>query len=163
MSDTSFMVPGSKRHRLVDIYEFSGETDTKDGARFVQVAGVEANASKHVLYPELPEDACLVGTYPEPSGGLVSSLDDYFQFTQMLLSGGVAPKTGQRILGRRTVELFASNRLPACSLKGEIDCGELGRESDLAKPGHSNTNQGYSHALSSFSVNADFSAHLERW
>ena len=62
----------------------------------------------------------------------------------MLLTGGVS-KTGTRILGRRTVELFASNRLPACSLNGEKDCGELGRYSDRPTPGHSNTNQGYLH------------------
>jgi CubicO group peptidase (beta-lactamase class C family) len=147
MIDTSFTVPRSKRHRLVDIYEFSDETDGTDGTKFVQVAGVKANASKDALYPELPEDACLVGTYAQPSGGLVSSLDDYFSFSQMLLDGGVASKTGQRVLGRRTVELFASNRLPACSLNGEVDCGELGRERDLPKPGRSNTNQGYSHVF----------------
>lgn len=61
----------------------------------------------------------------------------------MLVDGGIAPKTGQRVLGRRTVELFASNRLPACSLNGEVDCGELGRDSDRPAPGNSGTNQGY--------------------
>ena len=62
--------------------------------------------------------------------------------TNSVSNGGVS-KTGSRILGRRTVELFASNRLPACSLHGEKDCGELGRDIDRPTPGHSNTNQGY--------------------
>ena len=36
----------------------------------------------------------------------------------MLLNGGVAVDGSTRVLGRRTVELFASNRLPACSANG---------------------------------------------
>lgn len=74
MTDTSFTVPPSKRNRLVGIYDYCDTSDSHahDEKQFVQVAETQANASKDVLYPELPEDACLVGTYPQPSGGLVS-------------------------------------------------------------------------------------------
>ncbi len=43
-------------------------------------------------------------------GGLVSTTADYLRFTQMLVNGGELD--GVRILGRKTVELMASNHLP---------------------------------------------------
>jgi CubicO group peptidase (beta-lactamase class C family) len=43
-------------------------------------------------------------------GGLVSTTADYLRFTQMLCNGGELD--GVRILGRKTVELMASNHLP---------------------------------------------------
>lgn len=44
-------------------------------------------------------------------GGLVSTVDDYFVFAQMLLNGG--EYKGTRILGRKTVEYMTSNHLPS--------------------------------------------------
>ena len=43
-------------------------------------------------------------------GGLVSTTSDYLRFTSMLVNGGELD--GVRILGRKTVELMASNHLP---------------------------------------------------
>ncbi len=43
-------------------------------------------------------------------GGLVSTTADYLRFAQMLVNGGELD--GVRILGRKTVELMASNHLP---------------------------------------------------
>jgi CubicO group peptidase (beta-lactamase class C family) len=43
-------------------------------------------------------------------GGLVSTTADYLRFTQMLVNGGELD--GVRVLGRKTVELMASNHLP---------------------------------------------------
>lgn len=43
-------------------------------------------------------------------GGLVSTIEDYLRFTQMLLNGGELD--GVRILGRKTVELMSTNHLP---------------------------------------------------
>ena len=72
----------------------------------------------------------------------MSTVTDYFRFCQMLLNGGVAVD-GTRVLGRRTVELFASNRLPSCAMAAPgTDCGDLGFAEDLPEPGHSGTNQG---------------------
>ena len=45
--------------------------------------------------------------YFSGSGGLVSTAADYYRFHQMMLSGGELD--GQRILGRKTVELMTSN------------------------------------------------------
>ncbi len=44
-------------------------------------------------------------------GGLVSTVGDYHRFTQMLLHGGVAA-SGERLLGRRTIEYATRNHLP---------------------------------------------------
>ena len=72
---------------MVGIYDHTDESTTSATSsaqhQYVQVEEVAANASKDALYPELPEEACLVGTYPQPSGGLVSSMDDYFKFCQV--------------------------------------------------------------------------------
>ncbi|WP_439102564.1 serine hydrolase domain-containing protein [Congregibacter sp.] len=43
-------------------------------------------------------------------GGLVSTVEDYLRFCQMLLGGGAA--NGQRIIGRKTLELMVANHLP---------------------------------------------------
>jgi CubicO group peptidase (beta-lactamase class C family) len=40
-------------------------------------------------------------------GGMVSTVDDYARFAQMLLNGGTLE--GRRILGRKTVELMTAN------------------------------------------------------
>ncbi|MFG6442663.1 serine hydrolase domain-containing protein [Roseateles sp. LKC17W] len=44
--------------------------------------------------------------------GLVSTLDDYMRFARMLLDGGVAPN-GARVLKAQTVQLMATDVLPA--------------------------------------------------
>jgi CubicO group peptidase (beta-lactamase class C family) len=44
-------------------------------------------------------------------GGLVSTAADYLRFCQMLLCGGALD--GERILGRKTIELMTMNHLPA--------------------------------------------------
>jgi len=44
-------------------------------------------------------------------GGLVSTAGDYLRFAQMLLNGGVLD--GNRLLGRKTVEMMRVNHLPA--------------------------------------------------
>jgi CubicO group peptidase (beta-lactamase class C family) len=43
-------------------------------------------------------------------GGLVSTTEDYLRFARMLLAGGELD--GVRVLGRKTVELMATNHLP---------------------------------------------------
>lgn len=43
-------------------------------------------------------------------GGLVSTIDDYFNFAQALCQGGEFQ--GQRIIGRKTLEFMRSNHLP---------------------------------------------------
>lgn len=58
-------------------------------------------------------------------GGLVSTTMDYARFAQMLLNGGTLD--GVRIIGRKTLELMASDHLdPSVEIKGT-----------LTQPGHS--------------------------
>lgn len=52
---------------------------------------------------------------------LISTTDDYFRFTQMLLNGGTLE--GQRLLSRLTVDLMTSNRLPESVPGRRFDAG----------------------------------------
>lgn len=62
-----------------------------------------------------------VPTLHSGGGGVVSTLGDYLRFCQMLLNGGTLD--GNRVLGRKTVELMRSNHLA-----GDIEeCGTLMR------------------------------------
>jgi CubicO group peptidase (beta-lactamase class C family) len=55
----------------------------------------------------------------ESGGGLVSTTMDYARFCQMLLNGGTLDGTG--IIGRKTLELMASNHLaPQVQIKGTL-------------------------------------------
>ena len=62
-------------------------------------------------------DASRESRYTKPpiflsgGGGLVSTMGDYLRFCQMLLNGGVLD--GNRLLGRKTVEMMRANHLPA--------------------------------------------------
>jgi CubicO group peptidase (beta-lactamase class C family) len=92
LNDTGFMVPDEKVHRFAACYR--------------------RDASKRLVLVDDPRDS---GYRKEPSflsggGGLVSTTRDYLRFCQMLLGGGELD--GVRILGRKTVELMASNHLP---------------------------------------------------
>jgi CubicO group peptidase (beta-lactamase class C family) len=52
-------------------------------------------------------------------GGLVSTTMDYARFCQMLLNGGTLD--GERIIGRKTLELMASDHLsPQVKIRGEL-------------------------------------------
>jgi CubicO group peptidase (beta-lactamase class C family) len=92
MDDTGFMVPEAKVARFAACYR--------------------RDASKNLVLVDDPQRS---GYREQPSflsggGGLVSTTDDYLRFCQMLLNGGELD--GVRILGRKTVELMASNHLP---------------------------------------------------
>jgi CubicO group peptidase (beta-lactamase class C family) len=95
MCDTSFVVAAENVHRFAACYR--------------------RNSSKRLVLMDDPERS---GYRQEPSflsggGGLVSTTPDYLRFCQMLLGGGELD--GVRILGRKTVELMASNHLPGDS------------------------------------------------
>ena len=95
MTDTAFLVPDDKIGRFAACYR--------------------RDAAKRLV---LSDDPQLSGYRQQPSflsggGGLVSTTGDYLRFCQMLLNGGELD--GVRILGRKTVELMASNHLPSGS------------------------------------------------
>jgi CubicO group peptidase (beta-lactamase class C family) len=88
MTDTHWIVPESKRARVAKTYTL------RDG--------------------KLTTTQSLVGINPGPGVafggmGLYSTIGDYARFAQMLLNGGELD--GQRLLGRKTVELMMKNHL----------------------------------------------------
>lgn len=92
MKDTDFYVPADKVDRLTQIY-----TADKTGQTIV-------------MENEPVGDFMSDPKIHNAGGGLVSTMQDYFTFGQMMLNGGEI--NGVRILGRKTVEYMSSNHLP---------------------------------------------------
>jgi CubicO group peptidase (beta-lactamase class C family) len=138
MHDTGFRVPSAQRHRLVTPYRHATEGEGMAPGLFYR------ETEQDNRYHHQGDDAVIVGDYPYPSGGLISSVADYARFAQMLLDGGALPAAGGggALLGRRTVQFIGTNLLPMVSGVAGADCGLLGAESDRPKPGRSNTNGG---------------------
>jgi CubicO group peptidase (beta-lactamase class C family) len=95
MKDTFFYPPDDRRPRLPTLYLKNGLTKAPN------------------------QDGYSSKVYFSGAAGLMSSAEDYLQFAQMLLNGGVL--NGKRLLGPRTVELMASNQV------GDMFNGKLGR------------------------------------
>ncbi len=93
MADTGFSVPADKANRLAASYAAS-----RGGGMTL----VEPSASG----PYLGAPTVFSG-----SGGLVSTLDDYFRFAQMLANGGELD--GVRVLKAETVDTLMTNHLRA--------------------------------------------------
>lgn len=87
MVDTGFHVPASQHHRIAEPFA----TDPDSGAE-VRLLDVREPVAMDM-----------------GGGGLVSTAIDYARFCQMLLNGGTLD--GQRLLGRKTVELMTSDHL----------------------------------------------------
>lgn len=92
MVDTGFYVPLEKRPRLAEIYT------------------PNPNANGLITLNNIPLQLNKYRFFPSGGGGLFSTVEDYLRFTQMLLNGGQLE--GERILGRKTVELLSMNHLP---------------------------------------------------
>jgi CubicO group peptidase (beta-lactamase class C family) len=93
MTDTGFSVAPDKAHRLAQIYSSDKNGNT--------VPMENEPLGDFLSDPEVHNGG----------GGLVSTMNDYLTFAQMLLNGGEI--NGVRILGRKTVEYMTSNHLPA--------------------------------------------------
>jgi CubicO group peptidase (beta-lactamase class C family) len=93
MQDTGFFVPAGKTKRLSQLYT-------------VGPKGQTVVMSQNPLIGEITEDPKI----HDAGAGLVSTMQDYFTFAQMLLNGGEI--NGTRILGRKTVEYMSANHLP---------------------------------------------------
>ncbi|AEE24529.1 beta-lactamase [Glaciecola sp. 4H-3-7+YE-5] len=92
MDDTGFYVPKDKQDRLAQIYVINQQGQT--------VPMENEPLGDYLSAPEIESGG----------GGLVSTIEDYYTFTQMLLNGG--EYQGKRILGRKTVEYMRTNHLP---------------------------------------------------
>lgn len=91
MEDTGFVVPEDKVHRLAANYERTAD----DGMRLIDSPESSVYLGKRLL---------------SGGGGLVSTVQDYNRFAQMLCGKG--EYDGTRILGRKTIELMTSNHMP---------------------------------------------------
>ena len=92
MNDTGFYIPEEKYHRLATAYVHKSEGNV----------------------PYTQHDLCITDYKIPPAfesggAGLVSTLEDYSKFVKMLVGRGSF--NGVRILGRKTVELMASDCL----------------------------------------------------
>lgn len=92
MNSSYFIVPESEQHRLVPVYQ-----PTENGQ------GVERSAYPDTSYPMIPSRRYFSG-----GADLCSTAENYAQFVQMLLNGGVGNRT--RILGKRYVEMMLSKQ-----------------------------------------------------
>jgi CubicO group peptidase (beta-lactamase class C family) len=92
MRDTAFHVPAEKIERLPACYSFNPQTNTLD------VYDDVTNSSWRTTPP-----------FESGAGGLVSTIDDYFAFSRMLLNKGQYGR--EHILSRATVELMTSDQL----------------------------------------------------
>ncbi len=113
MTDTAFYVPKEKRARFATSYGGG------PNGSLVPISTPDGPLADYVAPPGAPSGG----------GGLASTARDYARFAQMLLNGGQLD--GVRILSPATVNLMASNHLPARLLTGEFS---IGRET--MQPGH---------------------------
>lgn len=105
MRDSGFFVPEEKWNRLTTLYEPKVD-GTVQRTSFV---GQDSYKQKPIL---------LMG-----GAGLASTIRDYSRFAQMLLNGGELH--GERLLGRKTVELMSADHL-----------GDIPASGPLLPPGH---------------------------
>ncbi|WP_446743030.1 serine hydrolase domain-containing protein [Silvibacterium acidisoli] len=92
MKDTGFSVPADKMHRLAHMYTRNRQTD------------------KLEHYDDPAKSAWSVPpTFESAGGGLVSTVDDYYAFTRMLLDRGSFRK--RRILSPASVALMTSDQV----------------------------------------------------
>jgi len=104
MKDAGFFVPEAKRSRFATNYRADDQ-----GQLTLTPAGSP------------PTDYATQPTNPSGGGGLVSTVEDYYRFAQMLGDGGELD--GKRILAPASVKLMTSNHLPANLLTGEFSGG----------------------------------------
>ena len=109
MVDTGFYVPKNKISRFAACYE---RTPT-------EYLKLQDNGSDKSGYSKMP-------LHLSGGGGLVSTSEDYYNFCQMLLSGGTFK--GKRILSRKTIELMTANHLP-----GNQDMVTMGSEGSFSE------------------------------
>ncbi len=101
MKDTSFFLPPSRRSRLATLYE----PDRKGGIRpagdgLLQRGMTLYSGSYHYLGPK---------TYFSGGAGLVSTVEDYARFLQMMLQRGELD--GIRVLQEKTVRQMTSHQI----------------------------------------------------
>ena len=106
MTDTGFTVPAGHLGRLTTAYQPDPETG--------ELSVLDAAADSWWSAPP---------SFPDASGWLVSTIDDYWSFVSLLLAGGSGP--GERVLSPATVALMTADRLtPAQREASAVFLGE---------------------------------------
>ena len=106
MKDAGFFVPEEKRARFATNYRNDPQGQLAPSAT---TGGA-------------PTDYATQPTMPSGGGGLVSTIEDYYRFAQMLANGGQLE--GKRVLAPATVKLMTSNHLPVEILTGQFGIGQ---------------------------------------
>ncbi len=97
MIDTAFEVSEKKRHRFATLYGIQDEEP---------LAVLESNQSS----PFIPSANKGKVNLHSGGGGLVSTINDYWQFAQMMLNRGEL--NGVRVINKETVDLMTQNHVP---------------------------------------------------
>ena len=107
MTDTYFYLPASKASRLVELYSKT------DGALTLH---------ENTDYRNFAVSGAK--TYFSGGAGLVSTVEDYARFCQMLINGGTF--NNHRILSRKTIEMMTRNQIGAAEVWTRQDKFGLG-------------------------------------
>jgi CubicO group peptidase (beta-lactamase class C family) len=108
MKDTAFHVPAEKLARLPACYVFNHQTNALD---------VYDDVAHSAWQPEPP--------FESGGGGLVSTIDDYFAFSRLMLNKGRLGR--EQLLSRATVELMTTDQLTqAQRADSELFFGDFG-------------------------------------
>jgi CubicO group peptidase (beta-lactamase class C family) len=137
MRDTGFEVPAQDEVRFVRNHRYlppaapTAGVDAGNALQFPHVGGYEdIDARSRAAYLDMSRPKFLSG-----GGGLVGTIQDYAAFCAMLLNGGRS-RSGERVIGRRTLEFMTRNHLP--DGKGMLELAKPATQySETAKNGGS--------------------------
>ena len=129
MNDTGFHVPADSVERFAACYcppggfKFGGDLANRASSRPSHNHGDRKPVQPPIELYDAPRKSRYTKrpAYLSGGGGLVSTLGDYLRFSQMLLNEGILD--GNRVLGRKTVELMRANHLPPHLVPIEIGDG----------------------------------------
>jgi CubicO group peptidase (beta-lactamase class C family) len=116
MVDTGFGVPEDRLDRLAAMYglpDLIGENYSFAELSEAALAGFNERIDVSTTYPTDAPDV-----FQRGGVGLFSTAEDYMRFAQMLAAGGI--HDGQRVIGRKTLELMHANHLDAGLLPYEL-------------------------------------------
>ena len=102
MDDTGFYVPDEDAGRLADLMVYSA-----DAGQFLPFDAANSPLGEATLHFQFSKDTI---PFESGGGGLVSTIDDYARFCQMMLNGGTL--SGERIIEPETAALMTTNQLP---------------------------------------------------
>jgi len=116
MADTSFFVPRDKQSRIVTMYglpDLGEQGMTLSRILEAWNSGFNEKIDVSTTYPDSNQSRFERGGH-----GLFSTVGDYLKYCQMLLNGGTL--NGNRILGRKTIDLMFMNHLPQSLLPFKV-------------------------------------------